>query len=364
MTNDTKLNEMTITIEEARGIIRGVLAKFNLSDTHMERMEKGLIETSLKGIDTHGFRLLPLYEKELRLGRSNAKPEFKWEDKTESISHLDADAAPGIIAGYEAVEKCIEIAKKHGVGIVTVSNSNHFGAASVYGDEIANAGMIGFATTNAAPRVVPFGGKEKLYGTDPICFTAPMKEEGELFSLDMATSQISYSKVKEYRKMSRELESGWGVNESGEGECNPDLVSGLSTVGGYKGQGLSMMTQILSTILSGAPMDHQLSHLDQEPYNEGRQIGHFFMAIDINKVLPLNVFESRMQEMANVTRNSQAIKEDQPVIIPGDKERLVKQVRLKRGISLNPIESNQLNELLESNDLKHLIQQTNESFKS
>jgi len=246
---------------------------------------------------------------------------------------MDADSGSGIIAGIVATHKAIDLAKQHGIGVVAVKNSNHFGAASVYGDIIAKHNLIGIVTSSAAPRVVPFNGKEKLFGTDPFCFTVPINDT-EIFSLDMATSQICYSQVKEYRSRNLELETNWAVDAEGDPTVNPSEFSSLTPLGGYKGQGLSMMVQILSSLLAGGLFDFQLSHLDEEPYNKGRGISHFFMALDINAFIPLAIFKKNMQEYISYIKNAESVAGAE-IMFAGEPQQREAQERRMSGIPLS-----------------------------
>ena len=42
-----------------------------------------------------------------------------------------------------------------------------------------------------------------------------------------------------------------------------------------------MMVEILCALLAGMPLDHELTHLYGEPYDEPRRVAHFFLAFDV-----------------------------------------------------------------------------------
>ncbi|ACY18632.1 Ldh family oxidoreductase [Haliangium ochraceum] len=329
-----------IDSQKAELFVTQVLVRNGLSESDARSVANGLVETSLRGVDTHGLRLLPLYVKELEGGRSNARPQFRFEATRASVVKMDADAALGIMAGFAGADKAVEVARKSGVGVVSVANSNHFGAAALYGLRIARQGFIGIALTHAAARVAPFGGRTQLFGTDPICFTAPRKD-GHPFCLDMATSQISYSKVKHHRLRGETLEPGWAVDDHGEPTVEPDSVSALSPVGGYKGQGLSMMVQVLCALLADMPLDWELSHLDSGGFSEPRKISHFFMAIDFSAFTNVERFLSQMGILVDTVRDS-AARAGGAVAVAGDIEERRKEERLRTGIPLSAAEFDSL----------------------
>jgi ureidoglycolate dehydrogenase (NAD+) len=304
-----------------------------VGDEHASWFARALTRTSLMGIDTHGVRLLPLYLRELDEGRSKPRPDIRTIRQSHGTALLDADCAPGVVAGTHAAGLASELAREYGVSVVGVANSNHFGAASVYGELIASRGLIGIVTTSAAARMAPFNGKRAMFGTNPICFAAPARE-GDAYLFDMATSQISYSQVKHYRRNGLDLPRGWALDRDGQPAGDPARVESLAPLGGYKGQGLAMMVQILSCLITSMPLDHALTHLDVEPYDRGRQIGHCFIAIDPARFGSLERFTQSVSELMQVIRETPAA-EGAEVLVAGDPQKTSIARRMRTGIPLN-----------------------------
>ena len=324
----------------AKNICKLAAIRRGVSVEQAEWFAHALVETSLMGIDTHGIRLLTTYLRELDEGRSNPLPSFKIINQKGGAVALDADSALGTVAGTYAAHLACDLASEYGIGAVSVRNSNHFGAASTYGKVIANKGMLGLVTTSAAARMAPFNGVAAMFGTNPICFAAP-STNGKHYLLDMATSQISYSQIKYYRKNNKPLPSGWALSASGEFTSDPAQVVSLAPLGGYKGQGLAMMVQILSCLLSTMPLDHELEHFDTGSFVNGRNIGHFLIAIDISAFTDLDQFQNAVSELMKVVKNSPA-RSGQQIFVAGDLQEISRIKRLKEGIPLNEEEFNAL----------------------
>ncbi|KPC52726.1 Ldh family oxidoreductase [Amantichitinum ursilacus] len=320
----------------ARLICQRAAERRGVSTEHARWFADALVETSLMGIDTHGLRLFALYLRELDEGRSKAKPHFMLRRRQGAMATLDADAALGTVAGLHAARLAVGIAQSHGIGAVAVGNSNHFGAASIYGLEIARHNMIGLVTTSAAARMSPFNGKRAMFGTNPICFVAPGVGE-QRFMLDMATSQISYSQIKHYRKNGLALPLGWVLNAAGEPTEQPADVVSLSPLGGYKGQGLAMMVQILSCLLASMPLDHELDHLDTGRFDTGRNIGHFMIAIDPSAFANPASFRQQVSRLMDDVRATPA-RDGARVQVAGDPQAANRQQRLQHGIPALPEE--------------------------
>ena len=174
--------------QRAHDVCRAAGLRRGLSGEHADWFAQSLVQTSLAGIDTHGLRLLPLYLREIDEGRSNAKPVIRVANSAGATLVLDADDAPGTVAGTHAAHTVCQLATRYGVGAVSVANSNHFGAASVYGSLIASNGMVGVVTTSAAARVSAFNGRLPFFGTNPLCFSAPTQTE-QPFVFDMVPRQ-------------------------------------------------------------------------------------------------------------------------------------------------------------------------------
>lgn len=304
------------------------LGRRGLSAEHAAFVVDGLLETSLRGVDTHGVRLFPTYLAELDGGRSAARPELRWSGRgsgENAVRTLDAGGALGIVAGRVAADEAVRLARELGAGVVSVRGSNHFGAASVYTLAMARQGMLGLAFTNSDALVAPHGGRRPAFGTNPISLAA-RGEGDDLFCADFATSQVSYSKVKHHRAQGLPLEPGWVV--AGE----EDNV--LLPLGGHKGQCLGMMVEILCALLAGMPFDAELSHLYSAPYDTPRQVSHLFIALDVAAFREPGAFRRDLSRLLGDVRAEPAAAGAR-VMAPGDLEAASTAERRLLGIPLD-----------------------------
>jgi len=254
-----------------------------------------------------------------------------FERSTPVSSVLNADNANGIVAGMLAMQHAVEKAKSIGLSMVVVKNSNHFAAAANFTRLAAREDCIGLCMSNSDALVAFEGGVKPFLGTNPIAFSAP-GEQGNSFDLDFATSQVAFSKVMAYLANGQPLEPGWAIDLPKEKDQESQQI--LKPLGGYKGQGLGLMVQMLTCVLSGMPFDHQLSHLYGEPYDEPRQVSHFMLAINPEVFMPREVFTRRVSQLL------QLAEEHTPgVILPGSMETKSRRKREKNGIPLTNSES-------------------------
>jgi LDH2 family malate/lactate/ureidoglycolate dehydrogenase len=318
------MTEQRVSAERLLEVIRAAFTRRGLSAEHADYVARGLVEPSLRGIDTHGVALLETYLHEIEGGRARAEPEFTWRDAGSAGKVLDAGGALGLVAGRVGCAGAVALAKANGVGVVVVRNSNHFGAASYYTVEMARHGVLGFSCTNSDALVAPFGGATPLIGTNPLSATVTAGDE--LFSADFATSQVAYSRIKRFREAGKPLEDDWAEVDA-EGQ-----VAALRPLGGssgYKGEGLGLLVEILCAVLAGEPLDHELSHLYEPPYDTPRRVAHFFLALDIGAFTDRGGFEARLATLLATIRGA-----GEGVMAPGDPEARAAAQRSARGIPL------------------------------
>ncbi|MBX9361037.1 Ldh family oxidoreductase [Streptomyces massasporeus] len=319
----------------AAALAETALTRAGLSPDDARDVAQALTETSLRGIDTHGLRLLPQYLDELADAIATARPEIRTIRDTGAAVMLDAGGALGVVAGLTAARTAAERARTHGVAAVGVRNSNHFGAASVYSRHLAKEGLVGIVTTSAASRVAPFSGTEPLFGTNPLSFAAAAEDDE--FALDMATSQVCFGEIKERRKHAMALDAGWATDTEGRPATDPEQAYALSPLGGYKGQGLAMVATLLGAVLTGSPADWELEHIGSSTPGRSRGIGHLVVCLDPAAFAGSAQFASGLSGMLDTTRGARpGADAGQPVQVPGDPQRRIAAERTHKGIPLDP----------------------------
>ena len=330
-----KTKDTYIPSERLRDFVGKVLAKLGVRADVAEHLREALMQASLRGVDSHGIRLLPHYIEGVKKGRINPSPNYKFEKTSFSTGTFDADHTFGHAAGMEAARKAIELAGEAGTGHVAIYNSSHFGAAAFYALEIAKHDMIGMSFTNTDALIKTYAGKKPFLGNNPICFAAPCKDE-EPFCLDMATSVLTFNKVRQLREEGAEAPSGVGADKSGIETTDPEKIEMLLPVGGYKGYGLSMMVEILCSLLTGAPYGPNIPKMFEAPMSAKRYLGHFVSAMRVDCFQDKEKFKERLSAMMSDLRNQSPLDKGVPVQVAGDPEKKCAAKRVKNGIPLKP----------------------------
>lgn len=316
------------------------LRQIGLTEIDAQTTAVCLLDTSLYGVDTHGIRLFRYYVEEWQNGRAKIHPDIHFESSAPLGGLLDADSANGIVAGSAAMKLVLDKTKDFGMSCVVVKNSNHYGAASNFSRMAPAQDCIGISMSNSDALVALQGGNEAFLGTNPIAVSLP-GENGEVFNLDFATSQVSYSKVMTFLARGADLEPGWAIARDGQDSAVDNCFNALKPLGGYKGQGLAMMVQMLTCVLAGMPFDHQLSHFYDAPFDSPRQISHFFMAINPQMFMDTTTFRQRVSALMKEAKDHTC-----EVIVPGQKESQARIEREQHGIPLSDEDHDYFSQLL------------------
>lgn len=320
------------------------LAARGVAEESARHVVSSVVETSLRGVDSHGIHLFPHYCRAAVAGRVNPRPAIEVARRSAATAVLDADHGFGHHAGSAAIALAAELADASGIGAVAVRDSTHFGAAAYFALQAARRGYLGCAFTNADALVRAFGGEAPFFGTNPICLTAPMAGE-EPFCLDMATSTVSWNRVLDHRRTGRPLAPGWAADAAGSDTTDPAAAAMLQPLGGYKGFGLGMMVEILCSLLADGPAARELLAMYAAPLTARRQISHFFLVVKIDAFVAAGRFAERLAGLARQIRTAPAaVGNEAGVMVPGDPEKRSFAERSADGI---PIDEAKLAELVE-----------------
>lgn len=323
---------MKVTAEGLRNYCEKILKKNDVPDIEAEVIADSLVDANTLGIDSHGVTRLPLYLERLEKGSLAVSTEMEIVKDYGAITVFDANNGWGQYAGKIAMEHAVEKAKQYGISAVGVNNSNHFGTASYFTKLAAKEDCIGIALCNTLPIMVPWGSMEPTLGTNPISIAVPTNSHPSV--LDMATSTVARGKINLAAKNEEEIPLGWAITEDGKETTDPhEALKGYLLPLGPKGSGLAMMVDILSGVLTGSLFGKDIPRMydDDEPQN----IGHFFIAINIESFMDLAEFKERMDHRIEQTRNSKPQEGFQQVYMPGDIEQLKQEQRQKEGITLS-----------------------------
>ena len=330
---------LVVSADVLRRQLAAIFKSWGMSDEHVETTVTVMVETDLTGIDSHGVGMIPGYQKKKEEGRINPRPNIRIEREKASVALIDADRGLGHPPSVMAMELAIAKAKKTGIGVVGVHNSNHFGAAGYYSQLAARNGVIGMAMTASSPIAVPTFGREPMFGTNPIAFAAPAARN-KPFSLDMATTTVAFGKINIARRAKKPLPVGWALDKEGRPLTDSQVafetrrqtpLGGTRELGSHKGYGLAMMVDILCATLTGAMMGARFSR-DPAKYEN---TGHFFLALNQDMLREHDEFQEDLDRMIDMLRATPPADPAQPVLVAGDPEYASYAERSRSGIPMS-----------------------------
>jgi LDH2 family malate/lactate/ureidoglycolate dehydrogenase len=315
-----------------------------------------MVRTDLRGVDSHGIGMLPRYHEHWQQGyvSMDAEPTVVQDDA--AIALYDGGKGLGHYVSTLAMRRCLEKARLYGVGVVTVRNSNHYGAAANYAMMALEHDLIGLSTTNSPyVAMVPTFGRAPMLSTNPIAFAAPAGRHAP-FVLDMATTTVAVGKLSVAARWKKPIPAGWALDDRGGVTLDPFLalrtrlltpLGGARETGSHKGYGLGMMVDILSGVMSGAVYGNLFSRTDMKERRH-HNVGHCFVAIDPARFRPLEEFKRDMDDMFEALKASPREEGQERIYVAGEPEAESEQLRRRQGIPLAPALAQQCNEMARS----------------
>ncbi len=306
-----------------------------------------LIEADLRGRTGHGIIRVPSYVKRIQAGAINLTPNITLSHETPTSALIDGDNGLGQVVTTRATEVAIEKAKVSGLAMVGTVHSNHAGAAGVYTAMALRHDLASmyFAVANANG-LAPWGGRERLLGTNPIAAAFPAGNEIP-FQLDIATTVASHGSIRVKEQAGESMPEGWVIDAGGNPITDPRLVDDgyLVPIGGYKGSGLNIMIGALAGIMTGAAFGRHVVNFRADagtPTNTGQSI--FVFRPDL--FMPIHEYKQEMDRQLREFRTSESMT-GEPVRLPGERATELEIEQLRSGIPVPAALASDLNTLAE-----------------
>ncbi|MBM6615226.1 ureidoglycolate dehydrogenase [Desemzia sp. RIT804] len=323
---------MRITEEELFQLMETKFLKAGLNKRDAHYMSDVLTFADARGIHSHGAVRVEYYVERIVKKGITREPHFEFTKNSSSVGIFEADNGSGQAAAALAMEKAVEMAKETGVSVVGIRHMSHSGALGYFTELAARNQMIGISMCQSDPMVVPYGGAEAYYGTNPIAFSAPANN-GEVITFDMATSVQAWGKILDKRSRAESIPDNWGVDKEGKPTTDPYKVNALLPIAGPKGYGLMMMVDILSGILLGLPFGKHVSSM-YEDLSKGRDLGQLHIVIDPSFFTNIQRFTETVSQSMEELQGVKPAESFEKVYYPGEIMKLKREEYLENGIEL------------------------------
>lgn len=304
---------ISVSRAEVLSLAEEILQSVGTPTDYAISVAESLVQAQEVGHASHGIIRLLEYTDSVK--RKVIDPEvrptiFRDEGATAII---DSHWGWGQIACKYAVELVSKKAKEFGIAIVSIKDCNHIGRVGEYVELLAAQNLISMMWCNADPAVAAYGGKDRLFGTNPLAVGIPSNDVPVV--IDFATAASAEGKLRVARANGSSIPLGTVIDKEGRESTDPnDFYEGgaLLPFGGHKGYCLSLMIELLGGTLSG---NHPSMNAG---YSHG--YGTVLLAIDPEKFFGGALFKDEISEATKKIRATTPTKIDQPVLIPGDVE--------------------------------------------
>lgn len=289
-------------------------------------------QNSLDGIYSHGYIRFPRVVEYLDKGEIDPKVTADCVMSFGAMERWDGHRGFGPLNARQAMDRACDLAEQYGIGLVALGNNNHWMRGGSYGWQAADRGCIGICWSNTMPNMPAWGGKDRKIGNNPIIFAVP-QSDGKHVVVDCAVSQFSYGKIEEARLAGKRLPVPGGYDEEGNLTTDPAAIEKTWRVlpmGYWKGSGLSVLLDLISTVLTDA--------------NSVRKIGTFGDEIGLSQIM-IAIAPGHFQDAATTDRiiselvedihSSVPVQENGKVFYPGEMELGTRSDNMQNGIPVN-----------------------------
>lgn len=310
---------------------------------------KVLLDTNLRGMDTHGINMLPSYAQ-----RYSAIPHRDIavvEDRGAGCV-IDGGNHTGQMTSMFAMEKAMEKADKFGLGLALVKESCHNGAVGYYASLAAQKGYISLVTTTVMPLLAPWGGLEPFVGNNPYAVGFPYKEIPIV--LDVANTVAARQKIFSYAREGWQLPDGWAMDKEGNPTNDPqEAINGLlMPVGGHKGAGLATMIDIILGTLSGGTYSRSICA--NTVTDKAQHIAHLFFFMNPDFYMSREGLDGYISQYVSDFKSVKKKKDVPEILLPGELEWKTAQERRANGIPVSAAVLKELNAFADKIGVAHL----------
>ncbi len=321
------MSDILLPFNEVTAQLSSILSARGFKAEKAQRCAYLFARADLDGVRSHGLNRFLLFLEFIRRGYVKPDAEPIRLDKRAMFERWDGQLGPGNLNAEFAMGRAIRLSAEFGMGCVALSRTNHWMRGGNFGWQAAESGCIGICFTNTKPNMPAWGGSEPKLGNNPLVMAIPRKK-GHVV-LDMALSQFAYGKLTLYKEKGESAPFDAGFDKDGELTKSPEMIlkNHLSLpIGLWKGSGLSLMLDMLASLLSGGDAAYQVAR-------SGDEIGlsQVFLCLDPEK-LGLNEWMETKADAILDDLKASTVFEGKTVRYPGENTQEIRMRNSEHGI--------------------------------
>jgi 3-dehydro-L-gulonate 2-dehydrogenase len=323
--------KIRISKEKMKSEFSRILLKRGFTEENAEKCAEIFTLNSLEGVYSHGVNRFSRFVSYIGEGLIIPDAVPTLTHRAGSIEQWNGNLGPGPLNATFSTDRATRLARENGIGLVALANTNHWMRGGTYGWQAARKGYVFIGWTNTCPNMPAWGARDSRLGNNPFVIAVPYRDEAIV--LDFAMSQFSYGKMETFKSEGKTLPYPGGFNRQDELTDRPDeiLESWRALPMGYwKGAGLSLLLDILATILSAGRSTSQIGTCNTES-----GISQVFIAIELENLQNFPSIERSIDQIINDILNSEPAGETSRIRYPGENVITVRKENLREGIPVN-----------------------------
>lgn len=292
-----------------------ILLKNGLSSTAATECATVFTQSSVDGVYTHGVNRFPRFVEYIQKGYVNKEAVPSLKNKFNGIEQWDGNLGAGITNAVFATEQSMQLSAEFGIGCVALANTHHWMRGGTYAWQAAKAGYIFIGWTNTIANMPAWNAADAKLGNNPLVIAMPYKDEAIV--LDMAMSQYSFGALELAAMKNETLPVAGGFDANGLLTNNPPAILASRRVlptGYWKGAGLSLLLDILATVLSGGFAVHEITKKEAE-----FGLSQVFISIDISKLGNSSAIVQAVENIITDYKNSIPANDADSILYPGER---------------------------------------------
>jgi 3-dehydro-L-gulonate 2-dehydrogenase len=286
---------------------------------------------SLDGIYSHGVNRFARFIQSVRGGHIKPDVEPVLQHTSGALEQWDGGFGPGPLNAVFCTERAMALSREHGIGCVAIGRSNHWMRAGYYGWLAAKGGFALIAWTNTNANMPAWGAVDCHLGNNPIVLAVPYANEAIV--LDAAMSQFAYGTLEVHRLNGRQLPIPGGYDAKGNLTTDPASILATERVlpmGYWKGAGMSLLLDILSTILSGGLSTKQITDRGSE-----HGLSQVFIAANLTTLGNQHAIPKAINDIIQDYLNSRPVSDATEILYPGERILRSRKANSEAGIPVN-----------------------------
>ncbi len=316
---------MLVPFHKLQSEFKRVLVSLDFTEEKAKILAATFAENSRDGVYTHGLNRFPTFIEYVKEGLVKKDAEPVKENAFGALEQWNGNLGPGILNARFCMDRAITLANENGIGCVAIKNTNHWMRAGTYGWQAAEAGMIGICFSNTIANLPPWGGLDPRLGNNPLVIAVP-RAEGHVV-LDMAISQYSVGKLNLYKSNQQKLPLPGGYDKDGNLSYDASEIlesQRLLPVGFWKGSGLSLVLDLLATVLSQGNSTAKITASENES-----GVSQVFICI---KSGIDDQYAYLVEEIITYAKSSRLVKDERSILYPGENSLLTRKKSMEDGV--------------------------------